>query len=539
MKEKIMNYLNKSKTYWKERTKLQKGIYIGSVIGILALVVIISLLATKTNFTPLYNDLSMQEANQIKTELDAQGIPYEIEDGGTTINVPEEKKDSLLIELAGQGIPNSGNIDYSFFSENTSWGVTDNEFNMLKLDAMQTELANLIKGIDGIKDAQVMINIPEEPVFVSEQAESASASIVLHTDPGYKFQGNQINALYTLVSKAVPNLPADNIAIMNQYFEYFDKDELMNSPGQNNDYTYQQTVKKDIERDLQKRVQQMLGTIVGQENVIVSVTTDIDFTQENRVEEIVEPVDEQNMEGVPISVEKIQESYTGRPDEVGGVAGTGDEDIAGYQGTDESENGDYELVKETINSEYNRIKKEIVESPYKIRDLGMQVAVNNVKNKNDNEIEYLTQQDQEIVEQGMMSILNSIVTTTVDKSYEEELEESLDQNSISVTFQEFADRSPQVDVKPTKIPVWAYIVGGILVVLLIVLFILLIRRRNVVEEESEIIEEETPFITEQKVDPIKVDQDSEQMMQEKQLEKMAKDKPDEFAKLLRSWIGDE
>src|SRR5699024_11996910 len=97
------------------------------------------------------------------------------------LTFPVYYADSVLVDLVGQGISSSGSIDYSFFSENASWGITDNEFDMLKLDAMQTELANLIQGIDGIEHAEVMINMPEDPVFVNESAEEASASIVIHT----------------------------------------------------------------------------------------------------------------------------------------------------------------------------------------------------------------------------------------------------------------------------------------------------------------------------------------------------------------------
>ena len=50
-----------------------------------------------------------------------------------------------MVELAAEGIPNSGNIDYSFFAKNASFGMTDNEFNVMKLGATQTELAELIK----------------------------------------------------------------------------------------------------------------------------------------------------------------------------------------------------------------------------------------------------------------------------------------------------------------------------------------------------------------------------------------------------------
>src|SRR5699024_9853020 len=147
-------------------------------------------------------------------------------------------------------------------------------------------------------------------------------------------------------AKAVPHLPEDNIVIMNQFFEYFDRSSS-NAYGDLDDYTYQQTVKKDIEKDIQNRLQQMLGAMVGLENVIVSVTADVDFTKENRVEELVDPVDVENMEGIPVSVETVQETYSGN--QTGGVPGTGEDDVTNYQAVEGDEDGEYELVKETIN----------------------------------------------------------------------------------------------------------------------------------------------------------------------------------------------
>ena len=122
--------------------------------------------------------------------------------GGTSILVPKERVDDLLVSLAAEGFPNSGTIDYSFFSENAGFGTTDNEFNMIKLAAMQTELANLIKGIEGVKDANVMITLPTQSVFLNDSTQQASAAIMLKTDPGHQFTEPQINALYNLVSKS-------------------------------------------------------------------------------------------------------------------------------------------------------------------------------------------------------------------------------------------------------------------------------------------------------------------------------------------------
>ena len=78
-------------------------------------------------------------------------------------------------------------------------------------------------------------------------------------------------------------------------------------------------IKKTIERDLQRQVQTMLGTLMGQDKVVVSVTTDIDFKQENREENLVQPVDEENMAGIEISAQRISETFTGNNPVAGGT----------------------------------------------------------------------------------------------------------------------------------------------------------------------------------------------------------------------------
>ena len=95
--------------------------------------------------------MTPSETGLIKENLDSKGIENAISNNGTTISVPNETVDTLKVQLAAEGIPDSGSIDYSFFSEQAGIGMTDNEFNVVKLDAMQSEIANLIKKIDGVK----------------------------------------------------------------------------------------------------------------------------------------------------------------------------------------------------------------------------------------------------------------------------------------------------------------------------------------------------------------------------------------------------
>ncbi|MGY3713923.1 flagellar basal-body MS-ring/collar protein FliF [Sutcliffiella cohnii] len=527
MKEKLIIYKQKIIEYWSTRKKFQKtAIISGFIVSILAIFAIIYF-TNKTDMAPLYRDLTYQETGQIKEVLDSRSIPYEISQNGTAILVPQEQVDALKIDLAAEGIPKSGSIDYSYFSERSGFGMTDNEFQMLKLDSTQTELENLIKSIDGVNDAKVMITMPQEGIFVRDSSQEASASIVLNTRSGQQFDQAQINALYHLVGKSIPNLSTDNIVIMNQYFEYYD---LKNSTDQGNNITIasQLDLKREIERDIQRQVQQMLGMMMGHENVIVSVTTDIDFTQENREENLVTPVDPDNMEGIAVSVERITETYTGANDEAGGITGTQDSDIPSYVAGGASGSGDYERMEERINNDVNRIRREIVESPYKIRDMGIQVMV-----------QPLDQQDlmaQQNTVNDIKQILSTIVRTSIDKDAlgenpsAEEMEDR-----IVVSLQQFSGQVNFDREEASFIPLWVYISVGALIALVIILLFLLFRKRKDDEEEEEYVVEEDTIIN---IPDIGTEKETEATARRKQLEKLAKEKPDEFAKLLRSWLSE-
>ncbi|MBP2240124.1 flagellar M-ring protein FliF [Cytobacillus eiseniae] len=529
MNESFLRYKDKMMEYWSGLTKKQKMLLFGSVLLLIIFIVLITFFTTRKTLVPLYSNLTPSETGTIKENLDGRGITSEIADGGTTIKVPEKMVDTLKVELAAEGIPNSGNIDYSFFSQNAGIGTTDNEFNMIKLDSMQAELANLIKGIDGVQDAKVMINLPEKGIFVSDASEAASASIILNTKSGYQFEETQIQALYHLVSKSIPNLPTDNIVIMNQFFEYFDLKNNDNNSSPGSTFATQHEIKKQIEKDVQRQVQSMLSTLMGPGNVVVSVSTDIDFTQENREENLVKPVNEEDMEGIAISAQKITETFTGNGDAVGGIPqGEDPSDALGSNYLEgNGSNGDYERIEETINNEVNKIRREIVESPYKVRDLGIQVMVNPPEEGD---------LPQERID-DITKILGTIVRTTIDKNAgNTALTEDEINDKVVVSVQPFEGKVDFESETKTAIPLWAYIVGGVLlaiIALLIFLFIRAKRKREAEEQELEIQEEllHVPDVNEE--------HETEGTMRKKQLEKMAKEKPEDFAKLLRTWIAED
>ncbi|CAM3703008.1 flagellar basal-body MS-ring/collar protein FliF [Mesobacillus zeae] len=529
MKEKFQKYADSLKIFWQGRTKKSKTVLIATVLLVLLGAGTAGFLMNRTTFVPLYSNLSPTETGTIKESLDGRGIPSEITDGGGTIKVPEGSVDTLKVELAAEGLPKSGSIDYSFFSQNAGLGMTDNEFNVLKVEAMQTELAELMKGVEGVKDAKVMINLPEKSIFVSDAPEKASASIVLNTIPGNELKDEQVQALYRLVEKSVPNLPEENIVIMNQFSEYFDLKNRDNSSETN--FASQHEVKQQVQRDVQRQVQSMLGTLMGQEKVVVSVTADIDFTQENREENLVEPVDKENMEGIAISAQRLTETFSGKGEQAGGVpSGQDPADSLGSQYLESSGgNGDYEKKEETINKEVNRIRKEIVESPYKVRDLGIQVMVEPPKPNDPNSL------PQERID-DISKILGTIVRTTIDKQEGTELTDELIEQKIAVSVQPFNGKIKFDEAADSGLPWWVYVVGGVLLAAVIILLFLFVKSRQKEIEPIEAAEDEEVLMY---VPDVNTEKENESSLKKKQLEKMAKEKPEDFAKLLRTWLSED
>ncbi|TQR38304.1 flagellar basal body M-ring protein FliF [Lysinibacillus sphaericus] len=529
MNERLTKIKNDTSQFWTSRSKKQKVVMIGSLVGVVALAIVITIFATKTTYVPLYKDLSTREIGQVKEALDAKGVKYEIEPGGTSISVPEDQVDSLLVSLASEGYPQTGSIDYSF-ANSSGFGMTDNEFNLLKKAATETEVAKLIKNLDGVKDAKVMINIPEEGVFLKDVKEEATASIVLSTDPGYKFTEQQIATMYNLVAKSVPNLKTDNIVISNQFSDYFDLNAATTDGASTTTAEGQLQAKKLVERDLQRQVQNMLGTLMGQDKVVVSVTTDIDFKKENREEKLVTPVDEENMAGIEISAQRITEQYSG------GAAATGTPEAEtttdnfttyneGVNG-----NGESERTEETINSEVNRIRKDIQEAPYKIQDMGIQVIVEPPTGTDAGTLPNGVQED-------IQKILSTIVRTTISKDVAAELTQQQIDEKVAVSVQPLNGKATETASEKSVIPWWVWVIGGILlaVILLLAFFIIRSRKRAQEEEELSILDEQEELM----IEDINEEIETEATMRRKQLEKMAKDKPDDFAKLLRSWIAED
>ncbi|WP_017378984.1 flagellar basal-body MS-ring/collar protein FliF [Paenisporosarcina sp. TG-14] len=557
MKEMLLVNKNKLKDVWGSFSGRTRGSIITSFFATLIILFVIVFLSSQTNFNPLYSNLAPAEAGEIKTAIEEQGIAVQVSTDGKTISVPNEELANLKVSLAAEGIPKNGNVDYGVFSENMGLGMTDRHFDVVERDAMQNELAYLIKQIDGVAEANVMITLPKENIWITDEEQVASASVVIKGDPSFQLDQKQINGLYHLISKSVPNLPSEEIVIMDQNGQVFEIQDETQLDTTLSVYQQQREIKKDIEKDIQSELQQMLGLTLGRDKVVVSVMASIDFTKEKREENLVEPVNEETNEGIDISVERIVESYSSEGTAFEDTTGTGETDIANYPGVGGIGNSESERTEDRINREVNRINRQIELSPYVIDDITINVGV---EPPDPEDLASLTQENIADIRRLLKNAVSTSLSMNETKATDEELD-----NRISVFATAFQGKVDVGVVEPEEFLLLntisnkhlMFIGAGIALLLVILIVVLMFRRRkrenmeddysfDMFEQPSTQVNEGTVTKVTQDGKEVKVDEDvdlsefnSNENPKRKKIEKLAKGRPDDFAKLVRSWMAED
>jgi flagellar M-ring protein FliF len=529
MKERLQQWRERIGAFWGRFSNKQRML-IGATTAFLVIAMSLFIyIASRPNYVPLFGgNLSEVDVAQIKQELDASGYQGQYQIQGNNVLVPEKDKYNLAADLTAKGIPKGDGVRLDIFSQNIGMGMTDRQFDVVERDAMQTQLADLLKTVDGVRDAKVVLTMPTKEVFIRPDAEAskATASIVVDVEPGKQLEAPQINALYNLVSKSVPNLPKENIVIMNQYSEMLEPQTDNGDVYALDQYEKQRKIKKDIETDIQRNLQNMLGTILGRDKVFVYTYVKLNFDKTQREENLVEPVDKQNNEGIIISAEKIQETYSGKGAQAGGTAGTGQTQIPGYPGAAGTGDGQYEKTEDRVNREVNRVKQNIVGQPYKIDDITINVGV---EPPDPTKPASLTPDTQNRIQQLLGNVVRASLSSQGTQFTQQQINDR-----ISVFPQAFSGK--QQVAQPAN-NMWRNIAiyGGIGLVVIagIVAFILVRRRRN--QEEQEEVLQAPPL----EVPELEYADEGEEAIVRKQLEKLAKQRPEEFVGLLRTWLADE
>ena len=282
-----------------------------AIIGVAVLVLggfALSTYMAQPRMAPLYSGLDPADASAIVEQLRADGVPYELTGGGTSVMVPEAQVYDARLNAAADGLPNASKGGYSLLDD---MGVTSSEFqqNVTYKRALEGELAGTIEAIDAVEQASVTLAIPEETVFV-DSAQEPTASIFVQQAPGATFGDDQIQSVVHLVAAAVDGLRPENVSLVDA------EGTLLSAVGVGASGGSTQQA-SDYEERVSTAVQTMLDQVVGRGNATVAVAADMSMESAERLEEVFE----EPQEAPALSESTRTEEYTGTGGGAAGVLG--------------------------------------------------------------------------------------------------------------------------------------------------------------------------------------------------------------------------
>ena len=339
------------------------------VLAALSLVVIgfagLIILSGQEEYKTLYSNLSETDAALVVGKLQEQKIPYKLAANGSTIQVPAGNLLDTRLSLAAEGVPKGGGIGYEVFDE-TKMGATEFVQRINYQRAIQGELARTINQFKEVVSSRIHIVTPKETLFIDQQKQP-TAAVVLQLKEGRSLSSSQVQAIVNLVSGSVEGLEADKVSVVDTsgrvLYDKRDENQLAGLSQTQTDY------KRKYESDLVSKIQALLDRVVGPGKSLAKVSAELDFDQEQRVEEEYDPDGSVVRSSQSSEEEQLGQAVrpVGSPDDQFKVTAQ-----AGGQGGSSSS---FTRANETLNYEINKINRQIMKASGGVERISVAVII--------------------------------------------------------------------------------------------------------------------------------------------------------------------
>lgn len=308
LKEKFENFKNLDQN--------QKTIILAAFALVISTLVVITFWLNRVEYKVLYSNLSVKDASNINKILKDKKVPLKLENQGTTILVPADQVHQIRLELAGEGLPKNGNIGFEDMFGKPDFHSSEFVENLKYVRALQGELSKSINNLEAVEESQVNLSIPRRRIYLDEN-DKPTASVLLKLKNGDSLSNEEVRGIAYLVSGAVEGLKIDNVTIMST------DGKLLSEFLQESAYgatSYQVRIQKEMQRNLEKKINTLLSQILGEGKAIVKANVDLKLDQKEIKKVMYIPAKE-NV-GVIRSTQTLMEDYQEAPAKKEAAAGT-------------------------------------------------------------------------------------------------------------------------------------------------------------------------------------------------------------------------
>ena len=235
----------------------------------------------QSNYKPVFGMREKVAASDMMSALDAEHIPYRLHPDSGQVLVPQALLGKVRMLLAAKGVTAQLPAGLELMDRNDPLGVSQFVQDVRFRRGLEGELAQSIMSLDAIASARVHLAIAKSTSFVASDGDKSSASVVLALKPGATLAPEQIAAIVNMVAGSVASLSAQRVNLIDQAGHYLSaRVDLADGYEAGGDESAHK-----IQDEIRRNVRDLLGPVIGEDNVKVSVTAAVD---NDRIEETVE-----------------------------------------------------------------------------------------------------------------------------------------------------------------------------------------------------------------------------------------------------------
>ncbi|MGL6105064.1 flagellar basal-body MS-ring/collar protein FliF [Romboutsia sp.] len=496
---------------------LKKEKKIAAIIGVVAVTLSIIfgiMYLNNSKYQVLFSGLDSSDANTITKELESRKVETKVE--GDSIYVPREQVDKLRLELSGN--ISNGSKGFEIMDDGSSFGMTDEEFQIKKQRMTQGEIEKTIKTFPQVESARVHITNGESSVF-SKESISGTAAVYLNLKPGASLDPSQVRSIMSLVSASTSNIPKQNVEVIDQNMNLlseglFDENGKVNSTSANG-LDLARKAEKQMDSDLERAIMSLLEPIFGQGKVKVAVNSDLNFDSNEKTETVVDP-------NKVIKNESKSENKTTEQNNDGGAVDNN------MNNTGNNQNGVEESKEEKTEYEVGKSETKTVTAQGGINKITASVAIDGN------------------LDAGAMKNIQDMVANTIgmDKQRGDDI------TVVGMPFNE--NKAPANIVEAIKqdaqlmniLKAVTIVVAALLLIIVATLVTMFIRKRKAKEEEEEFDDEAEIDLINQKLEQMEINRmvnvegDEESISLEEEVRKYAFENPEQVTDLINNWLNE-
>ena len=215
MLDKIKDIVQKLIEFWNKYSAKQKAIIISVIGAVLISIGILTFVLNHTTYTHLVTLEEEEGVTQLQDLLDGERISYETKQvvGGYEISVDSTKTTDALLLLGNSEVVGrtTNGMDWESALD-SSISTTESEKRKKYTLAYQSDIRQYLMSINGVKDAFVSINAPEDDGTIFAEQKDTSVAVMLELSE--ELSSSAIKGMANYLATAVGNQDTKMITIV-------------------------------------------------------------------------------------------------------------------------------------------------------------------------------------------------------------------------------------------------------------------------------------------------------------------------------------